>query len=144
MLVEILKSIGAKVAASAIGAFLAPFKLYFLAAAMAAVIGSVGYYIYTAETAKAQVIVLEDRIGGLLNTLDRNKTAIQQCLDTNAENESEAIRQAELAQSAVARVAELEARVNQDIEDISHEAETFRTEFDCPALTDDFRQWVRD
>ena len=48
-----------KLALKAIGTALAPFKFYFIAAAIAAVVGVVGLYIYGAEQAKGQVNLLE-------------------------------------------------------------------------------------
>ncbi len=57
MLAWILKKVGGK----ALGAVFSPFKMYAIAIALAAVVGTVGYYIYTAEKAKGQVAVLEVR-----------------------------------------------------------------------------------
>jgi hypothetical protein len=58
MLGWILKKVGGK----AIGSVLAPFKMYLIAAAIAAVVGAVGYYVFTAERAKGRVLLLESKI----------------------------------------------------------------------------------
>ncbi len=59
--------IAKKLAGKAIGAALNPFKMYFLAIALAAVVGAVGWYVVTAEVAKTKVVALEGRVSDLLD-----------------------------------------------------------------------------
>ncbi len=132
-----------KLAFKAIGKLFARFKMRLIAVVLGALFGFIGYYIYTAEQAKSLNVVLEYRLANLLTTLDRNEAALDQCRLVNAANETEAIRQASLARIATERVIALEALADTEIEIIVHETETIRTDLPCPAITDDYRAWVR-
>ena len=95
------------------------------------------------DNAQDEIVRLKVDVNTLHTTLGRNEVVLSECKGINAANEAEAIAQAERAKIAADRLAELESSINRDIEDITHEVEAFRSELTCPALTADFREWVR-
>jgi thymidine kinase len=111
---------------------------------LAVVVGSVFLYIRNAETAKAQVIILTERLETAVEAARSNDMAFLQCQAVNHQNEKKAQQARLQAAQGVIRIAELELAASRNVRDINDEAETFRTDLGCPALTGDFRKWLQD
>lgn len=73
----LLKKIGGKLVGKAVSAAFNPFKMYFLAVAVAAIMGAIGYYVVTSEVAKAKVPALEGQVFDLKNALSTAEAQIK-------------------------------------------------------------------
>ena len=106
-------------------------------AAIVAVIGCIGMYIHSAEKAKGRAAALEYKLADTLAKMALNDAAIAECVAVNDLNAQEAIRQAENAERAMARVIELQAETEQVIRNIRDEAEALRgLDTECRTLDD--------
>lgn len=111
---------------------------------LASLIGSVFLYVRGAEKAKAQVIELEKDLAEMTESARKNGDAFEVCWDANQRNAALAARQIERAREAEMRMLQASVNADRDVEDTAHEEQVFRsTGLECPAITADFRQWVR-
>jgi len=109
----------------------------------AAVLATVVISTAWAISAEKKVIKLSEKLSVATTAARINSESFELCSAVNAENAQEAANQRTRADQALGRVAVLEAATSRQIEDIEREAATFRNGMDCRALTDNFRQWVR-
>ena len=135
--------LASKIGGSVIGSFLAPFKLWIIIGAVSVFVGSVWLYYHNAEKAKAMVVYLEAKLEIAERNARTNAGSFLICQSANKKNALEATEQRLRADQAEGRVRVLVEQANSTVEVIQRETETFRTELTCPALTPDFKRWVR-
>jgi len=127
----------------AMKAWLKPLMWVLLALAILAGVMGVLSYVRHAEEAKAEVKSLNEKLGTALYAAKSNEGAFNTCKAVNHQNEKKSAQARLQAAQGVIRIAELELAASQDVKDIHDEAETFRTELGCAALTSEFRDWLR-
>ena len=114
----------AKVAQSAVGGFLQSYGVWILGGILVAF---VTWYVWSAERAKEKVVTLKIEISvliqeknELLETIDANKLALDECIAANAQNALQAAREAQRVRAAQADVAamrrEMDGHMNRDRE----------------------------
>ena len=129
---------------SAVKLFTATYKFWLIALAVIAVAGSITYYVWGSERAKAKVAVLEQREKGwdaavttLTAVLEKNQSAISECQATNKQNTAEIGRVNRDLDKAEARVTLLDERSDDRIEDFKRDADSLRgTDPTCRTLDD--------
>lgn len=89
-------------------------------------------------------IKAEERMKQAQGAARLNQASLEVCLLDNESNALEAAIQRANAERAEARAKTLTEAANSRVETINREVDTYRTEMDCPALTADFAEWVRD
>lgn len=111
---------------------------------LAAIIGSVILYVVGAERAKAQVDELQEDYEEKVEEIRKEQAAFETCSAANLANAALAARQMEKAREAEIRALQASVNADRDVEDTEREEQVFRNEgLSCPAITPDFRQWVR-
>lgn len=121
-----------------------PYAIYIKWGAIFAVALLAFFYVRGAEQAKADVITLSSDLDEAQANTRKNQEAFETCSAANEANRAEAERQRHLVMVAEARIEMMRRQADIKVEDINHEVGTFRSAgLECPALTDDFRQWVR-
>lgn len=146
---SIFSGIIGKIAGSAIGGFFKSYGIWIAVGAAITAIVSMVIYIHGAEKAKALVPTLKKELKTVKadyeDKLARASAAVQACMETNEANAQEAEEQKKRADKVAEMLAEAEKEANENVGVIERESETFRQrDLDCPALDDDFREWVRD
>ena len=105
--------------------------------AVLAAVGSVLWYIKTAEHNRAEVTRLSAELQTSQSQTQQNQAAFDECQAVNESNRAAAAEQERRMQEAVARAAVLRAMADRDIGDIHAQAETIRgTDPTCRTLDD--------
>ena len=120
------------------------YRIWFIVVPLVAVLGAGYLYYRQAESNKEKLAVALLQKAQAEDAARTNSASLELCRDINAANALEAATARERAIRAEARVKALNAITDDQVKDISHESDTFRTELTCDALTDDFKRWVRD
>lgn len=120
------------------------YKVWFIIVPVAALLGSFFLYVRNAERNQERLAVALADKDRALNAAKANNTALNECLATNQMNALEAVLQRGRAEAAERNAAKLATHADEQVGEIDREVDTYRTEMDCPALTDAFRGWVRE
>lgn len=142
-------SILAKIAGTAAGGFLKSYGVMIIGGIAAAFIL---WYVWSAERAKtARVelkienkrLVIENR--SLLDAIDMNKTALDECITINARNSLQAIREAQRVKTAQAEAAELRRQLTITAGEERAKVEDMRgTDTECRTMDEPLPDWVAD
>jgi len=139
----------AKVAQSAVGGFLQSYGVWILGGILVAF---VSWYVWSAERAKEKVVTLKIEISvliqekkDLLETIDANKLALDECIEANAQNALQAVREAQRVRAAQADVAAMRREMNEHINLDRTAVENMRgTDTECRTLDQPLPAWVAD
>ena len=120
-----------------------------LAIVITAVVSAVGIHLWhdhgvkkERDKALQEQVRLETEVSGLVQTLANNEIELAECVAINAANDAAALRVTERLATAVSDLEKAKQATATAEARITHEAETFDNDMDCPAFTDDFRQWM--
>lgn len=146
---ELLKKVGGSVVGSAVGGFFKSYGIWIAIVAAAGALATVVIYVHGSEKAKAQVIVLTERLATQKADFDEaiaghetNKAALDQCLDANAYNSLEAVYQAKKAETAASNVATLRAELERHTGEIHADSEALRgQDTECRTVDDPLPAW---
>ena len=136
-----------KVAGSAVGGFLQSYGVWILGGIMATFIA---WYVWSAEGAKKEVVRLDllntslvKQVNELLGTIQQNQVAMDECIEANARNALEAVREGHRVLAAQADVAamrrELLAHMDQDR---THTEELRGQDKECRSADDVLPEWL--
>lgn len=103
----------------------------------------------TIEDRDQTILEMQIAAATIDQVLKSNRAELERCLSINRQNAAARIEAESRAQSAEIELAQLQARIEQRIQEIEDEAQEFQgTDQDCRALHDplpsDFVDWLRD
>jgi len=115
-------------------------RLYLIAILSAGLITTITLYVYHAERAKSQVVVLEGRLEDAHKATRQNQAAVEACIAANQLNATEAVLQRERAVVAEKQLIVEAQGHDKKVRDIWKDSQRFSD--NCPALDDSFRAWM--
>lgn len=114
---------------------------------LGALVLAVGIQTYRLDSLQGKAATFERTIEQHEKAAGINQAALNQCLDTNAENEADALRFGQAAEAAAERVSQYARRLYEAESQIANQVESFNDE-QCRTLDDplpgDFVEWLRD
>lgn len=138
-----------KIASTAAGGFLKSYGTWIIAGLLAAFLA---WYVWSAERAKTKVVTLEAANAELvqekkllLDTIDMNKAALEECLAANAQNALQAVREAQRVRAAQNDVAAMRREMLAHMDRDRIESEELRgRDQECRTVDESLPAWFVD
>ena len=146
----LIKKVAGTLGGKALGAVVAPFKMYLITAGIAVVVGIVGTHLWNDRSVRAERDTLTGQLASfaisntqLTTTLNSNKEVLTICVEANAYNADQAALHKEKATEALANVKLLKAMKDRDTEDIIRETDELRNkDNECRTADDPLPDWM--